>query len=50
MENVIITPHAAGKLEDKYNMERVISLCTDNLYRYTHNRKLLHVVDREWGY
>ena len=50
MENVIITPHAAGKLEDEFNRKRVVALCIDNLYRYSHGKELLHVVDRSAGY
>ena len=50
MKNVIITPHAAGKLEDEFNKKRVIALCADNLYRYVHKEKLLHIVDRNTGY
>mgnify|MGYP002624895143 CR=1 FL=1 len=50
MENVIITPHVAGKLEDEFNRKRVITLCIDNLYRYSHGKKLLHLVDQSVGY
>ncbi|MCR5597649.1 MAG: D-2-hydroxyacid dehydrogenase [Lachnospiraceae bacterium] len=50
MENVIITPHAAGKLESEYNRRKVVELCLDNLHRYTQGEELLHVVDRKLAY
>ncbi|MCR5011684.1 MAG: D-2-hydroxyacid dehydrogenase [Lachnospiraceae bacterium] len=50
MENVIITPHAAGKLETEYNRRKVMELCLDNLRRYTKGEELLHVVDRKRAY
>lgn len=50
MSNVIITPHAAGKLEDSYNRKKVVELCLDNLYRYTHGMELKHVVNRKLAY
>ena len=50
MKNVIITPHVAGKMEDEFNRKKVVEICADNLYRYTHGQNLLHVVDRKKGY
>ena len=50
MSNVIITPHAACKLEDSYNRKKVVELCLDNLYRYTHGMELKHVVNRKLAY
>lgn len=50
MKNVIITPHVAGKVEDEFNRKKVVEICADNLYRYTHGQNLLHVVDRKKGY
>ncbi|MBR3734362.1 MAG: D-2-hydroxyacid dehydrogenase [Lachnospiraceae bacterium] len=50
MDNVIITPHIAGKLEEEYNRRQVVKICADNLYRYTHGLDLIHIVDRALGY
>ena len=50
MQNVIITPHVAGKMEDGFNRKKVLELCANNLYRYTHGLDLMHVVDRDKGY
>lgn len=48
LENVIITPHEAGRSSD--NRERIRMLVRENLRRYVAGDKLLNVVDIERGY
>jgi len=47
-ENVIITPHVSGGMEDY--MERATDLFCENLKRYLNGRRLLNVVDKTRGY
>jgi len=47
-ENVIITPHIAGRSEKEY--ERYMALFKENLRRFGAGERLLHVVDKEKGY
>ncbi len=48
LENVIITPHIAGRLEG--NRERVSAILLENLRRYCSGEPLLNVVDKKLGY
>jgi phosphoglycerate dehydrogenase-like enzyme len=48
MENVIITPHAAGGSPNR--MDRVVGLFCDNLRRFLAGDPLLSVIDKEKGY
>ena len=48
MENVIITPHHAGDLDDY--AERVAELFLGNLVRYLATQPLLNVIDNRLGY
>ena len=48
LENVIITPHIAGRLEG--NRERVSVILLENLRRYCCGEPLLNVVDKKLGY
>jgi phosphoglycerate dehydrogenase-like enzyme len=47
-ENVILTPHVAGGMEDY--MLRAADIFCDNLRRYLSGKKLLNVINRERGY
>jgi phosphoglycerate dehydrogenase-like enzyme len=47
-ENVILSPHVAGGMED-YVM-RATALFCDNLRRYLNGKKLRNVIDRDKGY
>lgn len=47
-ENVILTPHIAGGMEDY--MLRAVELFCENLKRYLDGKKLLNVIDRKKGY
>ena len=48
LENVIITPHIAGRLEG--NRERVSAIFLENLRRYCSGEQLLNVVNKKLGY
>ncbi len=48
MDNVILTPHISGEVED-YN-DRVVAVFKENLGRYLAGEALLNVVDAERGY
>lgn len=48
MENVIITPHIAGRSDREH--PRYIELYKENLKRFANGEPLLHVVDKEQGY
>ena len=48
MDNVILTPHISGEVED-YN-DRVVAVFKENLGRYLAGDALLNVVDAERGY
>ena len=47
-ENVILTPHISGGMEDY--MERATELFCENLKRYLDGKRLLNVIDRKKGY
>lgn len=47
-ENVIITPHVSGGMEDY--MERATDLFCENLKRYLNGKRLLNVIDKTRGY
>lgn len=49
-ERVIITPHISGQFLLRETFERVVRICGENLYRYTHGMPLEHVVNRRTGY
>jgi glyoxylate/hydroxypyruvate reductase len=48
MDNVIITPHAAG--HSPAASERMIALLCDNVRRFVEGRELENLVDLELGY
>ncbi len=48
MENVIITPHTAGRSDGEH--PRYIALYKENLKRFAAGEPLLHVVDKQKGY
>ncbi|MBR3125825.1 MAG: D-2-hydroxyacid dehydrogenase, partial [Mogibacterium sp.] len=50
MDNVIITPHAAGNYLLEGTLERVVEILTENLGNYLNGRPLRNIVDRELGY
>jgi phosphoglycerate dehydrogenase-like enzyme len=47
-DNVILSPHVAGGMED-YMMQATELFC-ENLRRYLNGKKLLNVIDRKKGY
>jgi phosphoglycerate dehydrogenase-like enzyme len=47
-ENVIITPHVSGGMEDY--MKRATDLFCENLKRYLNGKRLLNVIDKTRGY
>ncbi len=47
-DNVILSPHVAGGMEDY--MMRATELFCENLRRYLNGKKLLNVIDRKKGY
>ena len=47
-ENVILTPHVSGGMEDY--MKRATDLFCKNLERYLNNKRLLNVIDKTRGY
>jgi len=47
-DNVILSPHVAGGMEDY--MERATEVFCENLKRYLNGKKLLNVIDRKRGY
>lgn len=48
MENVIITPHAAG--DSQHRMRRITEFFLDNLERYLKGEALKNVVDKQLGF
>jgi D-2-hydroxyacid dehydrogenase (NADP+) len=48
VDNVIITPHIAGAMED-YNSKAADLFC-DNLHRYLEGKRLRNVIDKKKGY
>lgn len=48
MENLLITPHCAGFIENLW--ERHLELISENLHRYLDGRPLLGLVDKASGY
>jgi phosphoglycerate dehydrogenase-like enzyme len=47
-DNVVITPHIAGRNSDA--ARRTMIIARENLRRYVQGERLLNVVDRERGY
>ena len=47
-DNVILTPHIAGGMEDY--MARATTLFCENLKRYLNGKRLLNVIDKKKGY
>ena len=50
IDNVIITPHAAGNYLLEGTLERVVEILTENLGNYLNGRPLRNIVDRNFGY
>ena len=48
MENVIVTPHAAGGSPNR--MDRIVDLFCENLRRFLADKPLLSVIDKSKGY
>jgi len=48
MENVILSPHVSGGMEDY--MSRATELFCDNIRRYLEGRRLRNIIDRKKGY
>jgi phosphoglycerate dehydrogenase-like enzyme len=48
MENVIISPHVSGGMEDYTG--RATALFCENLRRYINGKKLINIIDRKKGY
>ena len=48
MDNVIITPHAAGG--SQHRMRRITEFFLDNLERYLKGEELKNVVDKQLGF
>jgi phosphoglycerate dehydrogenase-like enzyme len=48
MENVVITPHTAGKSD--MNRNRTIAILKENLLRLREKRPLINVIDKQAGY
>ncbi|MCJ7497452.1 MAG: D-2-hydroxyacid dehydrogenase, partial [candidate division Zixibacteria bacterium] len=47
-ENVIITPHIAGSMEDYF--QKVAQIFEENLKRFLSGRKMINLVDKKLGY
>ncbi|HUT67638.1 MAG TPA: D-2-hydroxyacid dehydrogenase [Dehalococcoidales bacterium] len=47
-DNVILSPHIAGGMEDY--MERATNIFCENIRRYLNGKKLLNIVDKKRGY
>jgi D-2-hydroxyacid dehydrogenase (NADP+) len=47
-ENVIITPHIAGRSDGEH--ARYMSIFRENLRRFGNGEPLIHVVDKQKGY
>lgn len=50
MNNVIITPHCAGRSDEPYQEERRLDLLVENAGRYVRGEELLNVFDKQKGY
>ena len=50
MDNVIITPHCAGRSDYPYQEERRLDLLVENAGRYARGEDLLNVFDKQKGY
>ncbi|MDR0396903.1 MAG: D-2-hydroxyacid dehydrogenase [Oscillospiraceae bacterium] len=50
MDNVVITPHVSGRMDDPPNSKLIYEIFMDNLTRFCEGRPLKHVVDRDRGY
>jgi phosphoglycerate dehydrogenase-like enzyme len=48
MENVVITPHAAGA--SPYRLDRAVSLFCENLQRFRAGQQLRSQIDKRKGY
>lgn len=49
-ERVLITPHVAGQFFLQETFVRMVDICRNNLYAWSHGEPLTHVVNRELGY
>jgi phosphoglycerate dehydrogenase-like enzyme len=47
-DNVILTPHVSGGMEDY--AARATEIFCENLRRYLHGKKLINVIDKKKGY
>jgi len=50
LDNVIITPHCAGRSDYPYQEERRLDLLVENAGRYARGEVLLNIFDKEKGY
>ena len=50
LDNVLITPHVAGRLNSPIIYENILNLIVQNLTAYKNNTPLTHVIDRKLGY
>ena len=50
MDNVILTPHVAGRSAFPYQEARRMELLVENMKRYLAGEDLVNVVDKERGY
>ncbi len=50
VQNIVMTPHVAGKFGDPYVFSLVFEIARENLRYYARGEELLHVVDRKLGY
>ncbi|MDR2657821.1 MAG: D-2-hydroxyacid dehydrogenase [Oscillospiraceae bacterium] len=50
LDNVVITPHVSGRMDDPANAALIYQIFEDNLQRFLDGRPLRNVVDRVRGY
>ncbi|MDR1599012.1 MAG: D-2-hydroxyacid dehydrogenase [Oscillospiraceae bacterium] len=50
LDNVVITPHVSGRVDDPTNVTLIYDIFEDNLRRFCAGQPLRHVVDRKLGY
>ena len=50
MDNVLITPHVAGRSDNPYQEERRLDLLVENARRYLAGEDLMNVMDKQKGY
>lgn len=50
MDNVLITPHVAGRSDNPYQEERRLDLLVENARRYLAGEDLMNVMDKRKGY